>query len=91
MTAHLTRLACLSGLALALALGTTLAGTPAHAKGKEYFSETYNFKTPHNGYSGFAGQHFCDYQKKPNIECFTDRNGRQKCVKKGWQLRQHCY
>ncbi len=92
ISTSITRSALLSGLALTFGLGISLTSTPAEAgRGKDYFSEVYKFNKPHDGYSGFSGAYFCDYQRKPNIECKTDKSGNQKCVRKGWLLRQHCY
>lgn len=91
MTTTFAKLALSSGLALAVGLGAAFSAAPASAKGKEYFSEVYRFNKPHDGYSGFSGNYYCDYQKKPVIECTTSRSGRRVCAKKGWELRQHCY
>lgn len=87
MTAtNITTRALFSGLALAIVSGAALIASPAEAgRGKDYYSETYRFNKPHNGYSGFSGAYYCDYQKKPVREC----NGKR--CKTVWLLRQHCY
>lgn len=90
-TTRLPKLACAASAFALIATGL-LSTTPAEARrGKDYFSETYIFNKPMDGYSGHAGAYYCDYQKKPNIVCSRDRNGNERCVRKGWQLRQHCY
>jgi hypothetical protein len=44
-----------------------------------------------HGYSGRAGSYYCDYQRLPNRVCSFTANGEERCVIKGWTLRQHCY
>lgn len=92
MTAtNITTGALISGLALAMGFGAALTASPAEARrGKDYFSETYRFNKPHDGYSGFSGAYYCDYQKRPVRECGASRSGRPVC-KTVWLLRQHCY
>jgi hypothetical protein len=44
-----------------------------------------------HGYSGRAGNYYCDYQRLPNRVCSITANGQERCEIKGWTLRQHCY
>lgn len=78
------RLTAIAVLAAAVA-SAPMIGT-AHAKGaKEYFSETYRFDKPMNGYEGFSGAYHCSYVKTPKTVC----NAGGKC-KKVWELLQTC-
>lgn len=86
MTRSFTSLASI----LCAVAGTVLAALPlgseAQARGKDYFSQTYQFKKPMHGYSGHSGNYYCDYQRLPNKTC---KGGRCKIT--SWTLRQHCY
>lgn len=85
MTKISFRTAAFAALAAGLALSPLVSGTDASAKGgKEYFSETYTFSQPHNGYEGFSGQYHCSYIKTPKTVCVAG-----KC-KKVWELLQTC-
>jgi hypothetical protein len=78
---------------LAAALIATIAGvsftsTQAEARGgKPILLQTYNFKKPMHGYSGHAGNYYCDYQRLPQRRC--DASG-QNCKIVGWTLQQIC-
>jgi hypothetical protein len=62
-----------------------LASAHAGSGGKEYFSQTYQFSKPMNGYEGFQGAYHCSYVKTPKTVCSPDG----KC-KKVWELLQTC-
>lgn len=81
-------IAFFAALAVPFAVGATTAGAGG---GKDYYSDVKIFDKPHDGYSGRVGAYMCDYQRKPNLVCKSDKYGNEKCVRKGWQLRQHCY
>jgi hypothetical protein len=77
--------AAVAALTAGFILSSVFAGTQAHAKGgKEYFSETYTFDKPHNGYEGFSGNYHCSYIKTPKTVCLAG-----KC-KRVWELLQTC-
>lgn len=83
---------CVLGAAFAAAaLSPLFSATTAEARGKQYFSQTYDFDRPMHGYSGRAGSYYCDYQRLPNRVCSITANGQERCEIKGWTLRQHCY
>jgi cobyric acid synthase len=74
--------------AIATVAGLSLIPTDAHAgRGKQLFLETYNFKKPMHGYSGHAGNYYCDYQRLPQRRC--DASG-TSCKIVGWTLQQIC-
>lgn len=57
---------------------------------KEYFTQDYKFNKPMHGYSGHAGNYYCDYQRYPERKCVVI-GGVEKCKIVGWTLREHCY
>lgn len=59
----------------------------AGGRGKEYFSETYTFSKPMNGYEGRAGDYYCSYIKTPVTKCDAGGNN---CKVVAWNLEQHC-
>lgn len=70
--------------------GATLAtstAADAGGKGRELYIETYQFKKPMHGYSGHAGNLYCDYQRLPIRKC---TNGHSNCTITGWTLQQIC-
>jgi hypothetical protein len=76
---------------LALAGSATLAslvvGSDAYAggRGKDFYSQTYQFDRPMNGYEGFSGAYHCSYVKVPKKVCTA--SGTCKTV---WELTQTC-
>lgn len=73
-------------LAATVVLAPLVAGGDAEAKGgKEYYSETYQFDRPMDGYQGFSGAYHCSYIRTPKTVC----NSAGKC-KKVWELLQTC-
>ncbi len=79
--------------AIALAVGFSSAFvTPADAGARKgFYSQDYQFSGPTHGYEGRTiGGYYCSYQRLPNRVCKVV-NGVEKCVIKGWTLRQHCY
>lgn len=73
-------------LAVAAAFAPLVAGGDAQAKGgKEFYSETYQFDRPMNGYQGFSGAYHCSYIKTPKNVC----NKAGQC-KRVWELLQTC-
>lgn len=88
----------LSKIALALAVltaaGSTamIGATGAEARGgKEHFVQDYQFKKPMHGYSGRAGNYYCDYVRLPERRCMVTAGGQERCKVVGWTLRQTCY
>jgi hypothetical protein len=73
-----------SGLALSISAANAAGGA------KEFFVQDYQFKKPMHGYSGYSNNYYCDYQRLPNRQCFTKRDGTEKCVILGWTLREMC-
>jgi hypothetical protein len=67
-----------------------LSGSPAEARGKEVFVQTYQFSKPMHGYSGRSGNYYCDYQRLPNRKCFVNANGHESCKIVSWTLREMC-
>jgi hypothetical protein len=88
----------LSKLTLSLAVTTIAAagilggagGAQARGGGKPHFVQDYQFKQPMHGYSGRAGEFYCDYVRLPNRKCIV-AGGREHCKVVGWTLRQTCY
>lgn len=68
----------------AVALSPLAAGGALARGGKEYFSQTYQFDRPMNGYQGFSGAYHCSYVKTPKTVCHAG-----KC-KRVWELLQTC-
>lgn len=83
MTVTLRKTA-LTALAAAAALAPLASGALAKG-GKEYFSQSYVFDKPMNGYEGFSGAYHCSYVKTPKTVC----NSAGQC-KKVWELLQTC-
>ena len=80
------RTTAFAALAVAASLSPLVAGGDAQARGgKEYFSQTYQFDRPMNGYQGFSGAYHCSYVRTPKTVC----NSAGKC-KKVWELLQTC-
>ncbi|MCC7253928.1 hypothetical protein [Hyphomicrobium sp.] len=80
------RTTALAALAAVAALAPLASGGDAHARGgKEFFSNTYQFDRPMNGYQGFSGAYHCSYIKTPKTVC----NKAGQC-KRIWELLQTC-
>lgn len=87
MTAQSTSIA----IAAAFAALTVSAVTPALAgDAKEVFVQDYKFAKPMHGYSGHAGNYYCDYQRLPERRCIVI-GGVEKCKIVGWTLREMCH
>jgi hypothetical protein len=86
-----TRYAIFAAALLAAGASAIPAGDAEARGAKEYFVQTYTFDKPMHGYSGRAGNHYCDYQRLPERKCTLDRAGNEKCAIVAWTLRQHCY
>lgn len=71
-------------IAAGATVASTVAGTDAHARGKQYYSETYQFDRAMNGYEGFSGAYHCSFVKTPKKLCLS---GKCKTV---WELVQTC-
>ena len=73
----------------AVAGATLISSNAANAggKGRELYLETYSFSKPMHGYSGHAGNSYCDYQRLPVRKC--DASG-QNCKIVSWTLQQIC-
>ena len=80
-------------LAFAAAVASLAAGTVTAAQagghGKEVFVQDYKLSKPLHGYSGHAGNYYCDYQRLPERRCVVV-NGVEKCKIVGWTLQQIC-
>jgi len=52
-----------------------------------------HFETPGpvEGYSGFAGSYYCDYQRIPNRKCVVTASRQESCKIVSWTLKQACY
>jgi hypothetical protein len=73
--------------AIAAAFVSVLSLSQAHARGgKEYFSQTYQFKQPMKGVEGRQGNFYCSYRNQP---IYKEVNGKKVIV--GHELFQHCY
>lgn len=81
------------GLAALAGLAPLVAATGAEARGggKPHFVQDYKFSRPMHGYSGRAGEFYCDYVRLPDRKCVVDGSGRERCKVVGWTLRQTCY
>jgi hypothetical protein len=80
-------------LTVTAAAGATvvLASNDAYARGgKEHFVQDYKFNKPMHGYSGRAGNYYCDYVRIPDRKCAVV-GGAERCKVVGWTLRQTCY
>ncbi|MEQ1717623.1 MAG: hypothetical protein ABL907_16865 [Hyphomicrobium sp.] len=75
--------------AIATVAGMSLISTAAEAggRGRQLYIETYNFKKPMHGYSGHAGNSYCDYQRLPQRQCNASGTS---CTITGWTLQQIC-
>lgn len=83
MTTSFARAAAV--LAAYAVLGPLVLSDDAHARrGKEHFSQAYQFDRPMDGYHGFSGAYHCSYVRTPKQVC---RNGTCKRV---WELLQTC-
>lgn len=83
-----SKIITLSAAVLAIAGGSI---TSANAgDGKEVFVQDYKFKKPMHGYSGHAGNYYCDYQRLPERRCMVV-GGVEKCKIVGWTLREMCH
>lgn len=72
-------------------LTASLGATDAQARGgKEHFVQDYKFAKPMHGYSGRAGNYYCDYVRMPDRQCAVV-SGVERCRVVGWTLRQTCY
>jgi hypothetical protein len=82
-------------LAVTAAAGTTAmigaSNAEARGGGKEHFVQDYHFKKPMHGYSGRAGDYYCDYIRLPERRCMVTASGQERCKVVGWTLRQTCY
>lgn len=89
MTHLMIKNAVIAFLAATALLAPLLSTSSAHAggRGKEYFSETYTFAKPMNGFEGRAGDYYCSYIKTPVRKC--DATG-ANCRIVAWQLEQRC-
>ena len=78
--------------AIVTVAGTTVIATaPASAgDGKEVFVQDYRFKKAMHGYSGHAGNYYCDYQRLPERKWVMTSSG-EKCKIVGWTLREMCH
>ncbi len=65
----------------------TSATANAGGRGKQLYIETYQSKEALHGYSGHAGNSYCDYQRLPIRKC---SNGHSDCKIVGWTLQQIC-
>lgn len=76
-------------LAVAAAIATVAGITTAAqaGSGRQLYIETYQFNKPMHGYSGHAGNYYCDYQRLPVRKC--DANG-NNCRIVSWTLQQIC-
>ncbi len=75
-------------IAAAIVSVTSLSQTSAHARGgKEYFSQTYQFKQPMKGVEGRVGAFYCSHRTQPIYKELP--NGKKVIV--GHELFQHCY
>ena len=72
-------------VAVAALVPLAASGEAEARGGKEYFSQTYQFDKPMNGYQGFSGAYHCSYVKTPRTGC----TAAGKC-KRVWELLQTC-
>lgn len=87
----ITKSGVVFGLALLTGLIPLAHGTEAQARGgKPHYVQDYQFSKPMHGYSGRAGEFYCDYIRLPNRKCVVV-GGRERCKVVGWTLRQTCY
>jgi len=84
----------LTKISMSLAAAATFAlpfASVAEARGgKPHFVQDYHFKKPMHGYSGRAGEFYCDYVRLPERRCAITAAG-ERCKVVGWTLRQTCY
>ena len=78
------RTSAVAALAAVAAFAPLASGALAKG-GKEYYSQSYVFDRPMNGYEGFSGAYHCSYVKTPKTVC----NSAGQC-KKVWELLQTC-
>ena len=86
---HFTKTIATAAILAAVAGAALFAATGAEAggRGRQIFEQDYHFEKPMHGYSGHAGNYYCDYQRLPERKC--DANG-QNCKVVGWTLRELC-
>lgn len=73
------------------AVAALVAGSPAEAgTGRQLFMKEYTFAKPMHGYSGHAGNYYCDYQRVPQRQCVIDGRGNEHCKIVAWTLRELC-
>lgn len=79
--------------ALVAVVAAPLTTTPAEARGggRTFISQDFQFGQPMHGFEGrTSGGYYCSYQRLPNRVCTFDGAGNEKCIIKGWTLRQFC-
>lgn len=85
----------LARISMSLALAATAVlplASIAEARGaKPHYVQDYHFKKPMHGYSGRAGEFYCDYVRLPERRCSITAAGTERCKVVGWTLRQTCY
>jgi hypothetical protein len=79
-------LVTLAAIATALAGTASITSQAEARRGKDYFSQTYQFSQPMKGVEGQQGNYYCSYRNTP---IFKEVNGKR--VKVGYELFQHCY
>lgn len=79
--------AVLAGFAPLLDAGSA----EARGGGKQHYVQDYKFDRPMHGYSGRAGDYYCDYVRLPERKCSVTAGGRERCKVVSWTLRQTCY
>lgn len=88
----LTKTTLALSLAAAAALPLLAGASAAEARGgKPHYVQDYQFKKPMHGYSGRAGEFYCDYVRLPERRCAVTASGTERCRVVGWTLRQTCY
>lgn len=83
----ITKTFALAAAAIAVATASLPIASAHAGSGRPIYLETYQFKKPMHGYSGHAGNYYCDYQRLPQRKC--DANG-NNCKIVGWTLQQLC-
>jgi hypothetical protein len=84
----MTTLAHSAKFALAALTVVSIASAAEAGGRKGYFVKDYTVAGPAHGYSGRAGNYWCDYVRHPNRVCDADGNN---CKIVSWTLRQTCY
>ncbi|MGD9785956.1 MAG: hypothetical protein AB7E80_08675 [Hyphomicrobiaceae bacterium] len=86
---NLLKTALVAALAVGVGASSMLVTGEAEARrGKGYFSQTYEFDRPMNGYEGHSAVpgYYCTYKKFPKRDCSSG-----SCKIVGWTLEQTCY